>query len=664
MTDAERGTARASALSRLWPPGAERVLPVLMQVLGSSWVLGAVLTLLSWQPLALGPGVGFDPSWWIALHMATVERLNWGTDLVFHYGPLGFLRYPIAAYDAPAILGTVYLTLLRYGLCVSLIWAARRNFHLAIAFAIALVAASLNGLDSIVPLAFIWCAVAVGDDRPAFAQPLLVFGGAIVSATELLVKLNTGSLVLGMCVIAVLAAEGRRLTNVLRFAATFAATFSALWFATGQGVGNFDDWVAGSQEIVSGYSAAMTATNAGTWTIYVALGIVAATLAAAYYAARRLPPVRRVALLALVALLGFIAFKQGFVRHSPGHMSSFFAWMLAPWIALRWTGAARSLSFAALAATAALYFGATGFSPPQIIDPADAPASAVREVRAALDPDTREGIREAARTTMRADYGLDPASLELLRGHRVHVHPWETSLVWAYGLEWEPVPMFQTATAYTPDLDRQNAEALASPEGPERILRHGVGLLINDASSLYRASRLSIDLRYGPYDSPAQTLAMLCHFKALRSTQRYEVLGRTSDRCGPPRPLGSIETAYDEPVRVPRASPGRHDVVFARVHGLAPSGIEWLRTALFRAPRRRIVFDGERGFHLVPRVAEDGLILTAPRRVDFPWRWSLAPNARTIEFRKDPGIASPEGDLSIDFFAMRVRPEGKHKLVD
>lgn len=38
---------------------------------------------------------------------------------------------------------------------------------------------------------------------------------------------------------------------------------------------------------------------------------------------------------------------------------------------------------------------------------------------------------------------IDPATVALLRGHRVDVDPWEQSVAWLYGLDWQPVPVFQ-----------------------------------------------------------------------------------------------------------------------------------------------------------------------------------------------------------------------------
>ena len=96
------------------------------------------------------------------------------------------------------------------------------------------------------------------------------------------------------------------------------------------------------------------------------------------------------------------------------------------------------------------------------------------------------------------------------------------------------LPVFQDYQAYTAELDLQNAEALASADGPQRILRH-LG---------FTGGPAAIDNRYPSFDSPATTRAMLCNFRSLRTTARYQVLGRNEDRCSASPELGSIAVGY------------------------------------------------------------------------------------------------------------------------
>src|SRR5205823_12643891 len=121
------------------------------------------------------------------------------------------------------------------------------------------------------------------------------------------------------------------------------------------------------------------------------------------------------------------------------------------------------------------------------------------------------------------------------------------------------------------------------------------------------------------------------------------------DRCGATRLLGSVDSGYGRNVRVPRA--GRNQVVFARIHGAGISGLERLRTLLYRSTFRNVVVNGgAAGYRLVPGTAADGLIMSAPRSVDFPVPYRLSPDVRTLE------LTGASGSLRFDFYAMPVRP--------
>jgi hypothetical protein len=50
------------------------------------------------------------------------------------------------------------------------------------------------------------------------------------------------------------------------------------------------------------------------------------------------------------------------------------------------------------------------------------------------------------------------------------VYPQEIALAWAYHLDWRPIPVLQSYSAYTSDLDQLDADFLTSTRAPQRIL--------------------------------------------------------------------------------------------------------------------------------------------------------------------------------------------------
>jgi len=171
-----------------------------------------------------------------------------------------------------------------------------------------------------------------------------------------------------------------------------------------------------------------------------------------------------------------------------------------------------------------------------------------------------------------------------LEGHTVAVEPWEAGVAWAYELDWDPLPVFQNYSAYTSELDRLNAAAAESPDGPERILRENQLLVLPEFPTP------DLDGRYPGWAPREQARAVLCNFAPLHTTERWQVLGRVPDRCGPPRMIGSVQSRYGEVVEVP--SPGPGEVVFARIQGAEVGGLERL-TALITAGIRSGAFPAE-----------------------------------------------------------------------
>lgn len=642
-------TARAADGS---PRGLARHRAWLARAASSTAFLGLAVAIVTWNARLLPPLVGVDASWHAALYMAAHLDLAWGTEVIHSYGPLGFLELPIAYYDNLALLALAHAAILHLALCCTLVWALRRVVPLAVAVALAFLAA-LAPIADFVALLALFGAITALDAESARAQRLAVLAGAGLAALELLVKVNVGVEVAAVAIICVLALEHRR-RNLALFAAAFAFAFLALWLLAGQQLGTIPDYARNSIDILAGYSQAFATEYEGgfNWQLPLAVAAVAGLVILAYLGYGGRSPRRRLAAAAVTAVVGFAIFKQGFMRHDQGHAALFFwtAFLAAILLSTRLRPRA-----AIFAAPLAVVLGAVGLhvSPPGF-KPEPDPIAHLRAfgdtVRDAVSPARRERLRVAGAIGNALAYGIDPADVELLKGHSVHVEPWEVGLVWAYRLRWQPLPVLQNQ-AYTSRLDNLNAQALYAPTAPERILRvdprrgePGLG------------SSMALDDRYPGHDPPAARVAMLCRYRAIATGAVWQVLRRVPNRCSPPRHLGSVQASYESEIRVPRP-PRSDEVVIARVDGLAVEGLERLRALLYRPVLPRVEFDGGASYRLIPGTADDGLLLWTPAAVDYPSPFALGPRARTVTFSK----GDSRSDLRVDFYVMRVRrvPAGR-----
>ncbi len=606
---------------------------------------GVGVALLTWDRVAIAPGPGIDPSWILGLNLAAERGLDHGTEVVFTYGPLGFLAQPMVVDGLLATLGGVYLFATRAALAGSLLFAARRSFSWPVAIAVAVLAAVIvpRTVGSVtLALSALWCLIALRDDAPPWTPRLVTIGGGALAAVEAMVKLNVGLTVLAVVAITAIGLPGPRARNLLTIGATFAACFAALWFAAGQTVGNLDDYLRTSYEIVAGYQRSMQLESpAVSWDWLAALTVVGGTVAMLIATVAAQTRRSRIATVALAALLCFSLFKYGFVRHDAGHVAALFGVLAVLWLAPVWSRAAAPLACAGLAAIAIAYFPVADES----LETSLEPRLALDQLSTLALPGEREEAHDEAMVALRAGYALDPAITERIGGEPVDARPWEIALIWAYGLDWHPLPVLQDYSAYTPELDRIDARGLASPDGPRFMLRH----LGYDGSSL-----VGIDGRLTVFDSPLALRELLCGFSPVITTDRYQLLERAGDRCGAERPLGTVTAAYGEEVAVPSAGEG--EAVFARIDGAGGDGIERARTFAYREAMRTVTLNGTTTTRFEPTVAPGGILLSVPPGADLPPPFGVGLDVDTIAIDSEGGLATSDGPLRIEFVAVPIGP--------
>jgi hypothetical protein len=88
-----------------------------------------------------------------------------------------------------------------------------------------------------------------------------------------------------------------------------------------------------------------------------------------------------------------------------------------------------------------------------------------------------------------------------------------------------------------------------------------------------------------------------------------------------------------------------------RIDGIEVSGLEKLRSALYRGLQRQITFDGGRSYRLVPGTAADGIVLRVPKRADYPGPFALDQATNTVTVNK----SGRRGDVRLRFFSMPIR---------
>jgi xanthosine utilization system XapX-like protein len=578
--------------------------------------------------------------------MAVHDGLHFGTQVVFTYGPLGFLSVHTVWFEDLAVIAFLYSAAVYVALCWALIWALRGELGTPLAaLGVFLVFALLN-VEPSPALAVVVCLGVLAGERSTRTIDALWIGGALFAAVEAQAKLSTGPVIVALFLITLIGVRARW-WQISGFVALFGTAFLLLWLAAHQSLANLPDFAANGAQVVAGYSGAMVVASAAAWQAPVAALILVGLVVCAASNGYR-DNLARWCAAAVVAIAGFVAFKEGVVRYDPGHIAGFFSMACVLWLAIPWSKARRvalvagAVVLGGLGAVVAHHAG-RGFGDLNVVSNV---RLAGHELRVVLSPSMRSDISTAGREGMRASYRLDRRTLAEVRGRPVAIDPWEIGVAWAYDLDWSPLPVFQDYSAYTEHLDELNAAAIEDANGPQRILRENTTVV----PPVVRGR--SLDGRYPGWDPPAQQREMLCHFQALSTTPRWQVLGRTANRCGAARLIRSTEGSYGTPVDVP--APTRDQVVFARVHGAGFHGVDRLVAAIYRPGIQHAVVNGAATYRLVPATVADGLLLSAGHGLRPGGPFSQIPQARTIE------LTGGSGQLDFDFYAMsltcRARP--------
>jgi hypothetical protein len=633
--------ARSGRKSRLCAAASVAAPMRSVKAYAPSLLLVGVVALLSW-PLRgdLNPGLDADGAWEIGLRQALHDGLHWGPDLQFTYGPLGFLHRPLLVYPWSARLAFGWWALMQLVLVAALLWGlthALRSRVLAVAFTIPL-AVTLGGVPD-VALTFIGAAALVAGRPTGRWAPALATGLGALAGISLLDKLNTGVTVVALGVIALAAAPSPRRTLWLPYAAALVVTAVLGWAVTGQSFPAIPGYLKGALGIISGYSQAMMVENPErAWELWAAGLLAAIGLVVAWRAGDTLSARGRAGLVALWAVVAFTSFKAAFVRHDGGHSNIYFATLVGALVAFGWAARRRQTVLLLGALFAVTMWAAGGGATPSrqfaIVDHARQFAD---QARLLTDGSSTNAAIAAARSRRAAVEQVDPGLTAAIGGGTVHVYPNDAGLVWSAGLRWRPLPVFQAYSAYTADLDRQNADMVRSAAGPDFIMWEHT---------------TAFDGRNTAFESPEAMREMLCRFRtAAGPIGRWALLKRGPDRCGPERALATTRAKQGERVAIPPA-PDRSSVVLVRIDGIQVGGLEKLRTMLYRAHRREVAFTGPRVARLIPGTAGDGLLLRVPPAADYPPGFALDQRSDTIAADVQ---GRSGGDLRFRFTSMTIR---------
>jgi hypothetical protein len=526
------------------------------------------------------PVKGLDPSWTVGLYWALARGLQFGKDIVFTYGPLGFLNAPYYVDYGLWQIAVVFTLLMHSLLFISAFMAVRQTavgkgpctkILSALPMVTVLALRSEWGtwtsgeeiVMSAILLFYVYCMRTTQSRK--FLDTLLLASASILLAIASLIKYNyaVDAVFLLVALGVVLAFGSRKWVKVwLASVALYSASVFSLWIASGQDIFYFGLFVWAGTQVTFGYSSAMAVEGVFLERMFAVAAIATLLLTFLYYL--RYHSIGVTSLIALSLAPLFVTFKSAFVRQDPGHVLEFYSFV-EPLLALVSIVTVADLArdfkriqrvVPALAPllliTMIIFLPTTSLHNPAILNvntSYEAERIANYENAFALFGNTQQGAAylNSVKASIRNEYQLSPLLAQDIGNSSVDIFPWDTALLWAYDMNWSPRPMFQSYNAYTAWLDHINALHLNSPNAPQYIL----------------FAYASIDSRYPLFDEPETFRTILCRYQYVASDVNFALLHLSPTKgCGTAIAIPETSANMGDWVPVPKAN----ELLFARVY--------------------------------------------------------------------------------------------------
>lgn len=563
-------------------------------VVGLCFIIAWLVTFPSpFQPV----GAGLDASWLQALHLATANGLIFGRDVLFTYGPLGYLFYPlglnILLWSEAVIFGVIIHTLFYLVLLMLVFKSEHRLLNgAALAFSGTIIEVALREAYLLAVVIFLFAVYLIAEEHYSYFPWL-----SAVAATVPFFKIDIGLASLATIILGSAWLYSKRYWRLAFISlVAWASVFIIAGIALTKSVETLATFVAGSYQLTIGFGPAMGVVGP-LWEMYIVV-IVTVSLALYLIYQMRIGKISAVTILSLGFL--FLSYKEGFIRQDLGHVIVFFgAWALFFGLAqLRErNGLIRKgciLLFVLLLVSEGLAFYTT---PPGIFPPSGtyAPANFTETIELMSDPSVASRMFASSLSEVRKGYGLSNSTIDALTNHTVDIFPWDVAMALAYGMKWDPRPVFQSYQAYTSYLDGLNSRHFLDSNAPDFVL--------------YELA--SIDGRYPLFDEPLTLRALMCNYQVTGFDGNFMVLKRVGDHCGPPTVVQDFDSTFGDTIRVPLNQSG---YMFVQVH-LQYNLIGDLRNLVYKAPPVYVQLsfaDGSTGtYRFEFGNAMDGLVVSA-----------------------------------------------------
>ena len=462
--------------------------------------LAALISALTYSHLGSPIRPGPDGSYQYAFNFFFANDVQIGKDILFTYGPFGFLLWPLLVGNNVLIASIVAFALKFSFVLASLLLNKRTKssasiisnvFVVGITFLVAL-QISLHNLLIFLPVVLLLLHNFSG-------KPLVLVLACIVVSFAMMVKASSGILSLLALVSYVLmtTVRDRKIQYITIALLTLSFSLVITWLLLYKNISGFLDYFIATLEFSVGNSSAMTLNPANNWWLV-------SILVVCYFALPMALKDSNIIFLYMVLMLTGVAFfKYAISREDHlGHLLYYlFQFLYVVFIVSssiekkHFIGA--SIVFIALL----LFINSSPYksSIPQFYE--SFLIYSLDNNRASFESHTDDLAIRSNRVLGKRR--LDADILSLVGDRTIDSYPWDTIYIAANQLNWRPRPVIQSYISYTPYLDQKNEEFFRSERAPEFLLWQ---------KNHFGGALGSIDGRYLMNDEPLTLLAILSYY--------------------------------------------------------------------------------------------------------------------------------------------------------
>ncbi|MBN3039158.1 MAG: hypothetical protein JW869_07085 [Candidatus Omnitrophica bacterium] len=477
-------------------------------------------------PAIAGPiKSGLDDSWRYALNYFFSHNIQFGKDVVFTYGPLGFLWHlrPVGNNLFWGMLFYVITHALLVATVTYLIFYLHREMHIStMSFYLSLTVVTIYYLWTIWLLLIVLLLITYDQSRKSIFLICL----CIYSFVFLLMKPQLGIFATIFLVpyLTLALIRERKYKTFLLSVTTIAFGYLSGWFLMYHDFKGLGRYLFSTWELIEGYSSAMALHPGHNLSLYFFVCLISVGLFSVFYLKEK-----KVYYVSTIFLLpALLQFKYSFTRQGYGHLAFFFNFVIIYIfiILLQPIAPKKKIRFCFFWYIILSFFFALSVMDVHTI------SGMLKRASLPAQKKTLEGyknlyhavnlryygekLKDLSQSNL-ADEKLPQKMLGLIDGHTVDIYPWNLTYVAANDLNWRPRPVFQSYFAYTPKLDEYNYNFFTSEDAP---------LYIIWVSERAKGPIGSIDKRYLLNDEPKTILQIFDSYEPVFSDKRTVLFKR------------------------------------------------------------------------------------------------------------------------------------------